>query len=375
MFSDFLKENGREAEFEMLPVPDLTRLLREFYGSVRNKKGEMYGKSSYVNLRAAVHRHITSPPYNRPFNILRDVQFQSANQVFMGVLRKMRVEGKDVTKHKEAITEGDMKKLYESGVLNTDTPMGLLRKVYVEISLQFGRRGREGLRDFTKESFVFKLNDEGKEYVTLAYNELDKNHQILLPKDNEKSQMMFSHAGDPMCPVESLRKYLAKLNPNCPSFFQKPKLYVANDAQIWYENKPLGVHTIGQLMKTISQEAKLSCIYTNHSIRATTATVLARAGVESRNICAVTGHKNESSLKSYISAPSLIERNTMSNILHCYGKENNVLVETNNSHRLAVPLSNTSSNSMTAASYAAGALFAGATFNGPTTINVNLNSM
>jgi len=153
IFSDFLKETGRDADFEMLPTEDIMNILREFYGSVRNKKGEMYGKSSIVNIRAGIHRHLTSPPYSRTVNILRDIEFLPANQVFMGILRKMRVEGKDITKHKESITEGDMQKLYESGILNNDTPMGLLRKVYFEISLHFGRQGREGLRNFTRESF------------------------------------------------------------------------------------------------------------------------------------------------------------------------------------------------------------------------------
>ena len=176
-------ETGRDPNFEMLPITDIASLLRELYGSVRNKKGELYGKSSLINLRAALHRHITSPPYNRKFNILRDVEFQSANQVFMGVLKKMRVEGKDITHHKEAITEGDMFKLYKSGTLSNNSPLALQRKVYVEVSLHFGRRGREGLRNLTKDSFVFKNNDQGKEFATLCFNENDKNHQILLPKD------------------------------------------------------------------------------------------------------------------------------------------------------------------------------------------------
>ena len=178
-------------------------LLRELYGSVRNKKGELYGKSAYINLRAAIQRHIISPPFNRTINILRDREFLPANQVFMGVLRKMKAEGRDVTQHKEPITEGDMKKIYESDALSTKTPMGLVRKVYFEISLHFGRRGREGLRSLTKDSFVFKTDDEGKEYVTLLYNELDKNHQVLMPKEIEKKTDNVCSAKGPSLPHSS----------------------------------------------------------------------------------------------------------------------------------------------------------------------------
>ena len=41
-------------------------------------------------------------------------------------------------------------------------------------------------------------------------------------------------------------------------------------------------------------------MYTNHSSRAATVTVLDEAGIASRDIMAVTGHKFESSLKDYV---------------------------------------------------------------------------
>jgi len=45
--------------------------------------------------------------------------------------------------------------------------------------------------------------------------------------------------------------------------------------------------------------ADLSQVYTNHSIRATTVHVLDTAQIPSRHIMTVTGHKSESSLKTY----------------------------------------------------------------------------
>ena len=202
----------------------------------------------------------------------------------------------------------------------------------------------------------------------------------------EKKQIMFAQAGDALCPVYSLKKYLQKLNPKCEKFFQKPRNFAAEDDTVWYENKPVGINTMGKMMKTISEEAKLSTIYTNHSIRATTATVLAQAGVESRNICAVTGHKNESSLKSYISAPTMGQRDTMSNILHHYGKEaeNNEVVNVPQTPNNVIPaqvlqeenqIINVGLPSGNKATYTAGALFAGAIFNGPTTINIAMNTV
>jgi hypothetical protein len=51
-------------------------------------------------------------------------------------------------------------------------------------------------------------------------------------------------------------------------------------------------------MKCISKQANLSLYYTNRVIRATTITILDRNGYEARHTKAVSGHRNESSIKS-----------------------------------------------------------------------------
>ena len=89
-----------DQNFEALPVPELASLLRQFYGTVRSKKGEEYTKTSYLNIRNAINRYLTSPPFNLQINITHDKEFQAANQVFSGILKQLRVEGKDQTKHK-----------------------------------------------------------------------------------------------------------------------------------------------------------------------------------------------------------------------------------------------------------------------------------
>ena len=103
---------------------------------------------------------------------MRDKCFTNANQVFSGVLRQMRESGLDVTKHKTAIGKGDMDKMYSSGVLGCSSPETLLNKVFVEVSLHFGRRGREGLREMTKDAIVFKIDDFGRHYATVKFNEI-----------------------------------------------------------------------------------------------------------------------------------------------------------------------------------------------------------
>lgn len=99
------------------------------------------------------------------------------------------------------------------------------------------------------------------------------------------------------CPVRSFLKYMRRLNPLCVNFFQKPRNEPIED--IYYNNMALGHNKLGSFMKNLSESAGLSRIYTNHSLRATTVHVLDSARIPSRHIMSVTGHKSESSLKTY----------------------------------------------------------------------------
>lgn len=230
---------------------------------------------------------------------MHDREFQAANQVLVGSLAKNKKEGKDQTKHKLPIESDDLSHLYELKVLSNETPITLQRKVYVEISLHFGRRGREGLRQLNKESFEIKVDRNKEEYVIQSYHEKEKNHKGYEAKKHfEKSPVMYS-TGSPLCPVYSLKLYLSKLHPDCKDFFQLPNRNFQRDG-IWYRPRPLGVNTLGDMMKNICLEGNLDTIYTNHCIRATTCTALHERGVVGDNIRHVTGHRNADSLKSYI---------------------------------------------------------------------------
>ena len=61
----------------------------------------------------------------------------------------------------------------------------------------------------------------------------------------------------------------------------------------------VGERTLCEKMKNIKREAKLFKCYTTHSIRATALTILDKSGFEARHIMAVSGHKNEASIRSY----------------------------------------------------------------------------
>jgi hypothetical protein len=68
-------------------------------------------------------------------------------------------------------------------------------------------------------------------------------------------------------------------------------------------------------MTDVSRAANLSKEYINHSCRATTVHVLDEAEFPSRHIMSITGHKSETTLKTYSGKPSENTKKRMSKVI------------------------------------------------------------
>jgi len=157
-----LENNYASDEFETLNESTLDEILQHFYASLQKKKGEEYSKAALTGIRAGINRSFTSPPHSRLINLMRDCSFMLSNQVLTGLIKGLKREGKDVSRHKEPLSNEDIDKLYQSGVFATNTPKTLQNKVLFEIIAQFGHRGREGLCQLKKDSFVVKHDPKGR---------------------------------------------------------------------------------------------------------------------------------------------------------------------------------------------------------------------
>ncbi|XP_072023365.1 uncharacterized protein [Amphiura filiformis] len=221
---------------------------------------------------------------------MTDKEFTSSNQLLLGLIKKMKREGCDRSKHHQPIVEEDLVKLRQSTVMGYASPAALQKKVYFDISYQFGRRGREGLRQLTKSSFTVKSDPKGLKYVTPNFREAEKNHAN---DDYQTHATMHETPEDTEnCPVRSFMFYTSKLHPGHDALFQRPKPDIPKQGP-WYNNAPVGSKTLGKMMSDLSQSAGLSNRYTNHCVRATTCVQLDRAGYDTQQIMAITGHKNE----------------------------------------------------------------------------------
>lgn len=180
-------------------------MLENFYASARTKDGKLYSKASLMGIHAAIQRYIQGPPFNRQINLISGVCFAQANSVIQGAIKMMRKEGLDKAARHLPIPPEDLVKIYESGAFALDTPTTLQNKVYFEVTLHFGRRGREGLRELQKDSIVCRKDAAGNEYATLTSIAHKKNHQGMTSHPgNEHIQRMYA-TNKPKCPVLSLK--------------------------------------------------------------------------------------------------------------------------------------------------------------------------
>ncbi|KAM9333177.1 uncharacterized protein KZ484_018229 isoform 2-T2 [Pholidichthys leucotaenia] len=134
----------------------------------------------------------------------------------------------------------------------------------------------------------------------MTFNEEAKSHKNPLEKDRPNQRgAMFEEPGNPLCPVASLQKYLRKIPPGAKALYLQPKREVGAMDIFWYNNVPLGVNKLSQMLPKMCKLAGTRRFYTNHSMRPTSIQKLFDAGLKEREIMAVTGHRSESSIKAY----------------------------------------------------------------------------
>jgi hypothetical protein len=92
-------------DFENLATPQLNLFLKEFYFNLRQTNGELYNTSSFIVIGQRINRFLKHPPVNRVVDIIKDSAFDSANNAFSSMCKRMRQDGKGEDKSQTFNTE------------------------------------------------------------------------------------------------------------------------------------------------------------------------------------------------------------------------------------------------------------------------------
>lgn len=283
----------------------LDDLLSAFIASVRTKHGELFTTGSLSNIYHAVARIILKK-FN--FDIRNDPNMTKVQRMLKNMKAISKKNGKGLVQHTDVIAKDDLRII---GTMNSDSPVLLQYKVWITLQLHFAKRGCENGDKMKKSALVYNKNEKGQDYITLKDN-LTKNHREC---DNSASYGgVLMSTGDAHCPVKMITLYLAKLHPSNEFLWQRPLQQYRDEDPWWYCDSKVGVNTIRTFMPNISTILKLSKRYTNHSVRATSITLLGEI-YEDTDVQAISGHKSSSSLAIYKKV-SLQKKAKMSHTLH-----------------------------------------------------------
>ena len=119
----------------------------------------------------------------------------------------------------------------------------------------------------------------------------------------KKCPKQVMHHGNLKCPECCLVRLYKLYNSKCPekrpnsAFYLRPLVKPRED--VWYSCNPMGHNTLANTVPGILKEAGIAGYFTNHSLRATSATRLFDAGVDEQLIMARTGHCSSAGVRSY----------------------------------------------------------------------------
>ena len=130
----------------------------------------------------------------------------------------------------------------------------------------------EQFRRFPSEVSVYDTSTY-YEYTEL----ISKNNQHRF-KDlhaRNKSVEVYAICDSEKCLVKILDFYISKLPEKPSAFYLRPLTKVPTEPdKLWFANVPIGVNTLRKMMSRMSKIAELSTTYTNHSLRATSASFI-----------------------------------------------------------------------------------------------------
>jgi hypothetical protein len=265
----------------------LDSLLTNFYACVRKEDGTPFTVSTFISLRYSLARVIKEKYH---FDIINDILFTKSNEVFSALIIDLKKTGNAIIKHFPIISDDDLKLIAE---MPTNTPSSLQLKVWFTIHLHFVLRGRENLHDMIKSDLIFYTED-GIEKIQMR-DKLTKNHR----SDTKPSvDGVISAINNSDCPVKLIKSYLGKLRHDVDALWQKPRSTVEETTKIWYCAQKIGINTVVNFMKRLSELIPLSQMYTNHSVRATAITLLGRT-FQDTDVACFSGHKSLNALGIY----------------------------------------------------------------------------
>ena len=280
----------------------LNNTLSKFVVETRKSNGDLYPPQTLHQLLCGVLRHMRSKnPACPNFLDKKDARFSQLHKTLDSYFHKLHSEGVGrQTKHAEIVTSDKEDQLWKEGVMNTTTPTGLQNVAFFVIGKMFCLRGGLEHRGL-QLSQLKRLEDRYVYHENVSKNRNGSFKQLRIK--NKVVPLYPSPEAGEHFPVLILDKYISKLPPQAKEkdlFYYRPLEKVTSDPnKPWYSAVPLGKNTLQGKLRNMCREDRIGGHKTNHSLRATAATLMFRQGAPEKVIQERTGHRSIEALRSY----------------------------------------------------------------------------
>ena len=230
-------------------------------------------------------------------------KFKELHAALDNLGHQLRSEGVGTeVEHASVISTEEEDALWEQGILGYDNPKSLLRAVFYLNGKNFClRRGSEHRnlklsqlqRSTNPDQYVYTENGSKNRSGRLSERSIANKRVPIISTYEQVGKR---------CHVYLLDMYISKMPMEAKEsdyFYLRPLEYTPSDPSApWFYDSPVGEHKLGGMVKDMFTEIGLSG-KSNHSLRATGASVLFQTNVPEKIIQERTGHRSIKALRLY----------------------------------------------------------------------------
>ena len=271
--------------------------LSRFVLETRKANGEFYPPKTLHQLLCGVLRHMRDiNPGCLNFLDKKYSRFKALHGTMDAHFHYLHSTGigREV-KHARVLIKDDEDKLWSKGIMNTNTPKALRNAVFYTVGKMFSLRGGIEMRNLKISQIQRHTNPDRYVYTELVSKTSNGTFKKLHVANKIVPVFACPEAGE-RCPVHILDLYLNKLPQaaiEIDVFFVKAlENTTEDDTKPWYSRTPIGRNTLDTKLGKMCSLAGIEGRVTNHSMRATSVTLMYATGEPDKVIQERTGHRS-----------------------------------------------------------------------------------
>ena len=276
---------------------DLCFALSRFVREVKHVDNNEFPPNTLREIVVMVQMYLQQGGVN--WKLLDDREFCTLRNVLDNTMKERHAQGFGVRQSAAIISLENEEKMFQCGALGEADPEQLLHTVIYMLGLHLALRGGVEHTRLRRPGFECQIETDfdeamGKEILIYKEDPLQKtNEGGLCSKQTKEIVKVFPSENPSRCPVRLFGKYVGLL-PNgrsCGKLYLRPK--VKTNPSVWYCDQPYGKNKVCSTVKKLCEIAKIPGKFSNHSLRATSASRMFHKNVPEQVIKEITGHRSD----------------------------------------------------------------------------------